>query len=458
MDLFTDKHGPLFTGTPLFATSICFHAARTITITCMQGDDIPNANSEASQAASLLSAKRIRELAPNAHTVVFDVNFSNDTGRYGPDLWDIVNRFIAHLCMGKQTVELLVRSTYRLPPEPTCTPSNITDLTIYWNEGSAQDATALMHMNAKQLLRLTLTKVKTNDFHRLLITSEGQNVTYTSLVSLRIMLQQQSYETAENRPTFGPTAVPFPKLAWLYIESLYPFGDDVVFRGNMGTLRSMCIRTNEATLAMLNTAKTFARGRFTALQTVKLHSYMDAIESTHTSWLREYIQFFECIHQCVENLQVVFGAASRRLLARIHRELEFAMLRQLDVCEAHLSLRDILRTLKAVPALQRLRSRLAAVPMFLSTAQNASRVAGFCQKHRNASARFQQWDIYYGEARPDTSYSSVYAAFLAVVCPHFVCLRVQQKSHDKHCAGIAALQRTTFGAYAARLQRLLVSV
>ncbi|KAJ1663147.1 hypothetical protein IW140_005307 [Coemansia sp. RSA 1813] len=237
---------------------------------------------------------------------------------------------------------------------------------------------------------------------------------------------------------------------------LYPFGDSVVFRGNTETLRNISIRTDKETLAMLNKTGTFACGRFTALRTVKLLSYMDIIEGTN-ELAQETIKIYESIHGTVEHLQVMFSEASKRLLSRVQQGLTFDSLRQLDICEAHLSLRDIVRALKVLPALQRLRSRQAPVPTFIVLAQSAERVANFCQKHMRISASFQQWDIYYGAASPATSYSSVYAAFLSVICPHFTCLCVQYKCREKHYTNIARLQKTTFSAFAEDLQKLLVS-
>ncbi|KAJ2557853.1 hypothetical protein EV175_001097 [Coemansia sp. RSA 1933] len=316
------------------------------------------------------------------------------------------------------------------------------------------DSTALMHMNANTLQKLIVGGAKDNDFSQLLIDSNGQNVVYPKLLILRMYLKNVVYVALENRPTFESTMVPFPRLERLTIEMVYPFGDDVVFRGNTETLKSIAIRTDEDALEMLINLKTLAQGRFLALRTFKLMSYIDALGSMR-DLAKENITLIEGVNRQVENLQLVFSEAGRRLIGRINNGLAFDRLRQLDVCETYMSIRDVLRMLKMLPHLQRLRSKLAAVSMFHTMAQNAQSVDSFCEKNMRSGVWLQQWDIFYGDVSPIARYSSIYAAFLAVICPHFACLKVQHKTSEKHYAGIALLQRTTFSAHAQSLQRLL---
>ncbi|KAJ2040495.1 hypothetical protein H4S03_000974, partial [Coemansia sp. S3946] len=53
------------------------------------------------------------------------------------------------------------------------------------------------------------------------------------------------------------TCIPFPVLKTLRLKSLYPFTDDIIFRGNSATLEYLEFLIDKDTVNMLNSARVF---------------------------------------------------------------------------------------------------------------------------------------------------------------------------------------------------------
>ncbi|KAJ2749833.1 hypothetical protein GGI19_005450, partial [Coemansia pectinata] len=80
--------------------------------------------------------------------------------------------------------------------------------------------------------------------------------------------------------------VPFPRLLRLSVLSNYPFGDDVLFRGNAGTLEYLELRLLPETISMLKKYRVFTPTSHPNLKCVKLDlTYVFAT-------VAEYMQFF----------------------------------------------------------------------------------------------------------------------------------------------------------------------
>ncbi|KAJ1989602.1 hypothetical protein GGI25_004648 [Coemansia spiralis] len=286
---------------------------------------------------------------------------------------------------------------------------------------------------------------------RLFIDSNSDYVAYKNLTDLDLFTKATDYSIAPNREVFA-NFIPFPVLERANIDIVYPFGDDVAFRGNTKTLKSITLRIDHNTQRMFITNKVFAGGRFTQLKQVKLHSHIQFFDDIQ-ALSDDAAVFINDIASRAEYLLLVFGDASRLILSDFQKN-KFTNIRYLDICEVHLSVRDVLRIVKALPLIQRLKSRLSGLPAFKSMAGSSKRVSEFCRKHSRINNNFQQWEIYYFGIGA-VSFSSTYAAFLSVVCPRFTYLFLPCKYRESYYNELLGYQAGTFNEYSDSLQKLL---
>ncbi|KAJ2112172.1 hypothetical protein IW146_004809 [Coemansia sp. RSA 922] len=97
--------------------------------------------------------------------------------------------------------------------------------------------TRLAYHNAPTLRELHIVPTGLNDWSSLITCGKLAPASYTSLVSLSMVIINTSlwgWTTVKG-------AIPFPVLSRLVIGGAYPFDDDTLFRGNRGTLQKLSI-------------------------------------------------------------------------------------------------------------------------------------------------------------------------------------------------------------------------
>ncbi|KAJ2886428.1 hypothetical protein IWW38_005228, partial [Coemansia aciculifera] len=94
------------------------------------------------------------------------------------------------------------------------------------------------------------------DFMTLIRNKNMQWVNYPRLQTLKISTPKRSTAALRNAVS-GERVVPFPCLRHLGIHRAYPFGDDVLFRGNAKTLESLRIEPNAQLVRILKTHSVF---------------------------------------------------------------------------------------------------------------------------------------------------------------------------------------------------------
>ncbi|KAJ1904702.1 hypothetical protein LPJ81_002343 [Coemansia sp. IMI 209127] len=98
-------------------------------------------------------------------------------------------------------------------------------------------AFALVHSNASTLKSLTVRIDEYTDFEPFVRDSKGQLIAYALLEELVVASSPEDQPT--KRLAFVNEYTPFPKLRRVdFTQTVYPFGDDTLFRGNKATLES----------------------------------------------------------------------------------------------------------------------------------------------------------------------------------------------------------------------------
>ncbi|KAJ2840538.1 hypothetical protein FBU31_000328, partial [Coemansia sp. 'formosensis'] len=100
----------------------------------------------------------------------------------------------------------------------------------------------------------------------LIYDGSGNNVVYPNLQYLQMSYCDQKYHGVEEAAN---DLVVFPVLKYAKLVSVYPFADDVLFRGNNATLSYLSIPLDKSTVEMLYRCRIFESNR-AALQSVVL--------------------------------------------------------------------------------------------------------------------------------------------------------------------------------------------
>ncbi|KAJ2458309.1 hypothetical protein GGF42_002156 [Coemansia sp. RSA 2424] len=130
----------------------------------------------------------------------------------------------------------------------------ITSISHVWT--SDNDATLdFIHRLAPTLQALSITYKLVNRTERLFMDPSGALIVYPKLQRLTFTSWEQG--KIEYRPKIEQV-VPFPALNRLHINMEYPFGDDLLFRGNCETLEQLHIELDMQTIVMLKKYKVFA--------------------------------------------------------------------------------------------------------------------------------------------------------------------------------------------------------
>ncbi|KAJ2004356.1 hypothetical protein GGI04_002637 [Coemansia thaxteri] len=112
---------------------------------------------------------------------------------------------------------------------------------------------------APTLLFLEITYKAMSHTERLFVDRDGSPVVYSKLQSL--VFKTWDDELISYRPV-ADNAEPFPALRRLEVYMEYPFGDDVLFRGNSDTLRKVHLELDVQTVIMMKRHNIFAANKF----------------------------------------------------------------------------------------------------------------------------------------------------------------------------------------------------
>ncbi|KAJ2580524.1 hypothetical protein GGH95_002544 [Coemansia sp. RSA 1836] len=153
----------------------------------------------------------------------------------------------------------------------------ITSISHVWT--SDNDATLdFIYRLAPTLQALSITYKSVNRTERLFMDPSGALIVYPKLQRLTFTSWEQG--KIEYRPKIDQV-VPFPALNRLCINMEYPFGDDLLFRGNCETLEQLHIELDMQTIVMLKKYKVFAGGSCSSSNKFKRLRNISAECTTH---------------------------------------------------------------------------------------------------------------------------------------------------------------------------------
>ncbi|KAJ2352585.1 hypothetical protein GGH92_001178 [Coemansia sp. RSA 2673] len=175
-------------------------------------------------------------------------------------------------------------------------------------------------------------------------------VVYPKLLHLQMYMAGLNDSSA---PVFAPGIVPFPVLKSLQLQMGYPFGDDVMFRGNSATLEELEIRLSREMMAMLNNSQAFGK-EYKNLKRVLVnelgHNGYQSLSSDDTVH-----KFIRSLANNACRMNLMCGGPNTCLVALTrHDDYCFEYIQELTLWRDRVSLYNMLCLLKALPILTRL--------------------------------------------------------------------------------------------------------
>ncbi|KAJ2047733.1 hypothetical protein H4S04_004262 [Coemansia sp. S16] len=213
-------------------------------------------------------------------------------------------------------------------------------------------------------------------------------------------------------------AMPFPRLRQLYIESLYPFGDYVFFRGNAATLEYLGLSPCRDTVAVLNKHNVFIPVSHPQLQRVDITRPSD-YSSYRFATAVAYLEFVMSIAPGASVRQIYkVDSYSKDITLALSVLGNYTCIQVLSLPHATLSLWDAITLIRSLPLLSDLGTGtlgLGELPRDVSMASLPEYVRS---NYAPMGKRFRCWHTCYCCENDVTEIVTV-VLLLALACPNF---------------------------------------
>ncbi|KAJ2750152.1 hypothetical protein GGI19_005267 [Coemansia pectinata] len=280
----------------------------------------------------------------------------------------------------------------------------------------------------------------------------GDYLEYPCLHTLIIRSFREPWPSQE---AFSKDIVPFPRLLRLSVLSDYPFGDDILFRGNAGTLEYLELRLLPETVSMLKKYRVFTPTSHPNLNCVKLDLSIDYIP---------YV--FAKVAECLKFVLSIAPSASVRQIPDMAKYPEdcnialsmlkdYSCIQILSLPHMSLSLWDAITLVKSLSLLSDLTTRapvLGEFPQGLSAVDLPGHVRA---TYAPMGKRLRCWHVY-DIPVCDYKETTTCVLLLALACPNFDYVVVYGDSREPFMKIMQEkIAEPGFNQDAPRLRRLL---
>ncbi|KAJ1822169.1 hypothetical protein LPJ60_002168, partial [Coemansia sp. RSA 2675] len=200
------------------------------------------------------------------------------------------------------------------------------------------------------------------DVKDLVQNTDGSYITYPQLRKLCLCWGEDGSEH-RRAPLRG--AIPFPRLERLVVIPEYPFGDDVMLRGNAGTLKLLHLKVSCSDISMLRRLDVFTPTSYPRLQYVNIECSEWGIPGVFAS-PTDYAQFVLGIGPKAHMRRIKVISAGRSLLSTLSAPGTHSCIQILKLPSLELSLRDILLLVSSLPLLSDLHTHAPTIDPLLN--------------------------------------------------------------------------------------------
>ncbi|KAJ2045429.1 hypothetical protein GGI08_006820, partial [Coemansia sp. S2] len=247
-----------------------------------------------------------------------------------------------------------------------------------------------------------------------------------------------------------PNIVPFPSLEGLKINMPYPFADEVLLRGNRATLRSLSLRLDRTTVAMLNSNRVFEEKHNNFKVSISKDIRANDI---HLVSKVDMNQFIGNMVGSAQSLELYHMIPFNELIAAAPQVHGFKHLQNLYADWLELSVFDMLCLFKAAPALVKITCGIFNLGTELESIASGDLPDYIASTYGNTGKHFQVWNksSYKGTGCKDTIEPVI---LLALACPKFC--RIEMSSgfvSDYRTRMAEALLSDKYSKYASRVSK-----
>ncbi|KAJ2854965.1 hypothetical protein J3B02_002414 [Coemansia erecta] len=438
-------------------SSIVFPAAHTLAVSIIDVAGVTNCSTdEIDRANKFVSdlSRSIRSMMPNVRQI--DISWPN-VYHVGlkQGLVGILNSSTAGLYHGIKQVSFTEYGGFEFPA--TIEPAGLNDITYlsFKCKSSISSFLGLARACSSSLIKLTIHDFPKDPTGPLYDEKGTASAVYSNLQKLYVA-QDIGIQGLSLPKTKGIDH--FPQLRSLEINCQYPFGDDVLLRGNADTIEHICIPLDKSFMNMNSKSNIFLPERFKRLRSIKLLNYYGAHEMSQYDIDAINAFVFNVSRSAAgDNLQAVrWGGLSerKRLFYGLTHNQKLRNLRVVELSRSIFDFAELVAILKAMPYLQRLWFSLdkkkhlvdgiaiPALPSYL--------IKNFCPlaKYLN-SVTFDK------ESKASVKQMAEAAMMLVLVSPNLVLSSIYTaKSTGFHSAIGCAIKRNPFKEYVDRLSPL----
>ncbi|KAJ2245356.1 hypothetical protein GGI13_005862 [Coemansia sp. RSA 455] len=309
-----------------------------------------------------------------------------------------------------------------------------------------------------RLNALTLQTINIRAHHRIdicgLIRDPDSN-RYAEYPCLRSLIMQFDEMSALSQKSTFEGAVPFPSLRRLVFYSHYPFGDDVLFRGNRATLEYLNMTLYPEMVTLLKRHNVLTRTSHPKLQYVCTYAFMDnkpRAFDTALSYMKFVLSFASAASVREIPGLTKFGESPMPALSLLG---DHANIQSLSMYDIHFLFWDALTFIKSLPLLSDLYAlapTLGEIPQGVAEVDLPEYVRS---TYAPLGKRFRCWHI-----TPYTRYDNAelvtFMLLLALVCPNFDYAAVDESYREPFMKEMRSqIAEPRFHCHAPRLNRLL---
>ncbi|PIA16176.1 hypothetical protein COEREDRAFT_87147 [Coemansia reversa NRRL 1564] len=369
-------------------------------------------------------AKHLRSMVPQMQTV--DVKYSAYTQVKDMTTEQSLNKLLTSVMHNTVYSSLTICNNDFLSNYYPHVKHTLSRIDCCWDEGYAK-MLPLIHETAETLqeLKLACHGISREMLNKLFLNSTGNYIIYHQLEKL-VFEATANWEKL-HRPTL-PQYVFFPKLCYLYLGIVYPFNDDILFRGNSATLEYLCITPDLDMVNMLNKYRVFAEQKHTRLRHIIVNNQFN---SEHLITEDALMQLANAIARvtynassAVESITMHNSSAGEKLVAAMIQSMHMTFLKQLHIESSRLSLTDIVNLLQALPRLVELHCMCDGIGEE-SAGVPVKQLADYMyHNYYPLSTSFKYWKIVHDYKTPLSGDKSIgdmviCSLLVSVVCPNF---------------------------------------
>ncbi|KAJ2609173.1 hypothetical protein GGF44_006316 [Coemansia sp. RSA 1694] len=310
----------------------------------------------------------------------------------------------------------------------------------------------LARQNAPTLQSLTLISLFVANFADLIQSPDGSYVSYPALHTLK--LHDETEDEIAKHVVFKDI-VPFPRLRQLCLFSCYPFGDDVLFRGNAATLQCLGLVLSDLLVSIINEYNVFTPTSHPELQYVQTRYPLDAMPLAFNT-TADSLQFMLSIGLGAPIRTIEGAESSVDLVPALMSSYNFACIQMLILPFFYPELWDVIALVKELPLLSDLQTSVVVLGPMPIGITKSELPEYMITTYAPIGKRFRCWHFNY-ECHDDDSNIAECMFLLALVCPNFTLANPSIGDKTKYKRMVeAAITSDMLKKYASRLQCFLI--